>query len=526
MSEPPSEPPAKAPKPARPLNRWGAGTLAVLQILFLLITLVALNYLAENHYQRLDLSRQADYSLSARTKHYLKGQEVQGHAKPIKWIMAFRRSSPFYDRVRALAEEYERLSGRHIELEMVDPLRSSDRAQEVIAAYGLPLTKDLIIIDARTDDGAVSTEQETRSDNPDADSTPERILNPHIKLVVADDMITYTTADGKRRPTGFQGEDALTARLIESIEGRARKMYFIADKSQIEMENENSPLSALQSILRFQNIDLQGISLSGLQTIPEDAEGVALVAPKYDLTDAELKVLNDYWNRPQSALLVLLKAGETPPKLRTFLRGNGVTPRNDRVISMKDKRLNTVVRGMFTYNVDFTKPLAGQSTQLDGATSSMEVREGAEDLMNKQINPVPLILAAQGFWGETKFGQKGTAFDPEEDHAAPLALAAAVTRGAASDDRFADATSRMVVIANTDFLSPDRQQAENVDFLALSANWLMNRKSLFGIGPRSIGTYKLPLLDAQVSFINRVNLFFLPAFLMLIGFFVWSSRRA
>lgn len=513
-------------KPARSLNRWGAGTLAVLQTLFLLVTLVALNYLAENHFQRYDLSRQSDYTLSERTTNFLHGDAVAKHAKPIKWIMAFRRSSPFYDRVRVLAEEYAHLSDGKIELELVDPLRSSDRTQEVIAAYGLPLTKDLIIIDARTDDGAVSTEQAVTSDDPDADKTPSRILNPNIKLVVAEDMVAYTTENGQRRPTGFQGEDMLTARLMEAIEGRARKMLFIADKSQIDLENDNSPLKSLQSTLRFQNIELQGVSLSGLDAIPDDAEGIALVAPKYDFTDAEQAVLENYWNRPKSAMLVLLKAGTTPPKLRTFLRSKGVTPRNDRIISMKDKNINTVVRGTFSFNVDFLKPLAGQTTILEGATSSMEVREGAEDLMNQQINPVPLIEAAPGFWGETKFGQKGTNFDPKEDNGPPLRIAAGVTRGAAGDDRFADDTSRMVVIATTDFLNPDQQQAENIDFLALSANWLMNRKSLIGLGPRIIGTYKLPLLDAQVSFINRVNLFFLPAFLFLLGIFVWSSRRA
>jgi hypothetical protein len=84
----------------------------------------------------------------------------------------------------------------------------------------------------------------------------------------------------------------------------------------------------------------------------------------------------------------------------------------------------------------------------------------------------------------------------------------------------------MVVISNTDFLDPKTQRAENIDFLASSANWLMNRQSLAGIGPRSLGTYKLPILEAQVSFINRVNLFFLPALLALIGAFVWSARRA
>ena len=83
----------------------------------------------------------------------------------------------------------------------------------------------------------------------------------------------------------------------------------------------------------------------------------------------------------------------------------------------------------------------------------------------------------------------------------------------------------MIVISNTDFLDAINRSAENLDFLASSVNWLVGRESLAGIGPRSLGTYKLPLLEAQISFINRVNLFFLPAFLLLIGGFVWTSRR-
>ncbi len=515
-------------KPARPMNRWGIGTLSVLQIVFLAVTLLALNYLASSHFTRADLSRQSDYTLSSSTQRYLKDKDLAARQKPIKWIMAFRRSSPFYERVRALAEEYARLSDGKIEVEFVDPMRSSDRTQEISAAYGLPFTKDLIIIDARTDDAAVSTEakQSTPSTDPEADKKPSRILHPNIKLVVADDMIVHTTTDGQRKITGFQGEDVLTARLVESIEGRTRKMIFLSDKSQIDLESENSPLKSLQRILLFQNVELKGVSLADMQEIPADTEGVVMVAPKYDVTPSELAILESYWNRPRAAFMVFLKAGETPPKLKTFLRSNGVTPRNDRIISMKDAAVNTVTRGAFTYGVDFTKDMAGQAAIFEGASSSLEVREGAEDLMNRQINPIGLIQAAEGFWGETKFGEKGVAFDPREDHPQPLFIAACVTRGAASDDRFSDATSRMVVMSNTDFLSPDLQHAENIDFVASSANWLMNRQSLYGVGPRPLGVYRLPLLEAQVSFINRVNLFFLPAFLFLIGTFVWSSRRA
>lgn len=512
-----SKPATEAKRKAAPaLNRWGMGSLLVLQIVFLAIFLIALNYLSAHYYKRVDLSREAAYTLSSATRGYLKHKAITEREKPIKWIMAFRRSSPFYERVRAIAEEYERLSKGKIQLEVLDPMRSPDRAQQVIATYGLPLTRDLIVMDARTDNGPVSTE----------DKDGNSILNPNVKLVIADDMAIYTATDNQRKITGFQGEDVMTARLVESIEGRARKMLFIADKSRIDAEGDYSPAQSLIHTLQMQNVDLQGVKLSDLAEIPKDVEGIALVAPKYDFTDSEIAVLENYWNRPHAALLVLLKPGAAPPKLRTFLRGYGITPRRDRVVALVDKRIDTTARGTFTFGVDFTKDLAGQTTSFEGATSSLEVREGADDLMTKQIHPIALVQAADGFWGETKFGEKDTAFDEKEDNKPPLYLAACVTRGAINDDRLASETSRMVVIANTDFLDPKQQRAENIDFLASSVNWLMDRQSLTGIGPRTLGTYKLPLLEAQVSFINRVNLLFLPAFLILIGAFVWSSRRA
>jgi hypothetical protein len=525
MSEPSSEPKGKT---ARPLNRWGLGTLSILQISFLAVLLIALNYLAANHFYRIDASREADYSLSPATKRYLKDPQLQDRAKPIKWIMAYRRSSPFYERVRAVAEEYARLSKGKIQLEIVDPLRSADRTQEITATYGIPLTKDLIIMDARLDDGPVSTEvpSPANASDPTGENKPIRLLNPNVKIIVADDMAIYTSTNNQRKITGFQGEDMLTARLVESLEGRTRKMLFLADKSRVDAEGENSPLKSLQNTLQFQNVELQGINLSGLTEIPADAEGLVLVAPKYDLTDAELAVLEAYWNRPRAAILMLLKPGDAPTKLRTFLRSNGITPRRDRVITLADNRVDTTARGLFTYGMDFTKDFAGQATVFEGASSSLDVREGDETLLTRQISPIGLIQAADGFWGESKFGEKTTTFDEKEDAQAPLFLAACVTRGAANDDRFAASTSRMVVISNTDFLDPSRQRAENIDFLASSVNWMMDRQSLIGIGPRSLGTYKLPLLDAQVSFINRVNLFFLPAFLLLMGAFIWSSRRS
>jgi len=512
----PDSSPAPHRKPIRPLNRWGMGSLSVLQTVLLAVILIALNYLAVHHFHRIDASRSTDYSLSPASQNYLKSEAIQSRQTPIKWIMAYRRTSPFYERVRILAEEYERLSQGKIDLKIVDPIRNPDRMQEITSTYGITLVRDLIIIDARTDESPAITE----------DANKIKVLNPHVKLLAAEDMAVFATADGKRKLTAFQGEDVLTARLVESIEGKPRKMALIADKSRIDSSDVSPARKALEDLLRFQNVSLSEITIANLTEIPADISGLVLVAPKYDLTDAELAVLERYWDSPRAAFLVFIDSGEAPPKLRAFLRDNGITPRKDRLIARDDKKLVTTARGIFTKGVPFIQDLAGQTTEFGGASSSLDVREGAEDLMNRRINPIGLVQIADGFWGETKFGQGDEAFDEKEDNPPPFFAAACATRGAESDDRFAADTSRMMVIANTDFLKPENHRAENLDFLASSVNWLVGREALAGIGPRSLWNYKLPILDAQVSFINRVNLFFLPAAIILIGAFVWSSRRA
>lgn len=500
------------------------GFLSIVQILLLLFAVIFINYISSHNFVRADYSRAADYSLSNWSLNYLKSEAIAKRERPVKWIMVFRRSSPIYERVRVLAEEYERNSGGKIELEVIDPIRATDRAQQFAAAYNLKLVRDMILIDARpTDDTPVNLEAETGT----------TALNPHITLALVEEMITYKVDEKEqRRPDKFRGEDLLTARLVEGIEGKPRTLLFLADKSRIESEGDDSPWSNLSTILRYQNIQIKPVNLAGLKEIPNDAHGVALVAPKYDFTDEEISILEAYWNKPRSALLILLESGECPPKLKTFLRSKGVTPRNDRVITKDATRVITAARGNFTAGISFLKDLEGQSAVFEGASSSIEVRENAEDLMARKLLPVPLIQIMDGYWGESDFAKQtdqadaGETFDPTRDNGSPLYIAAAVTRGAANSDQYAAETSRMVLISNTDFLESNRQHAENMDFLASSSNWLVMRESLVGLLPRSFGTYKLPLLDAQVSFINRLNLIFAPLAFLLIGGLVYSYRRS
>lgn len=514
---------SKPKRNSRP-NRFGIGFLSVFQIMLMIAVVVFINYIASQNYDRADFSRTADYSLSSSTENYLRSDAVSKRKRPIKLTMVYRRSSTFYERVRALAEEYARVSEGKVEIDVIDPIRLPDLTQQFTTTYNLTLVRDLILVDARpTEETPIITETAT--------GTPS--LSPHITLALGEEMITFAIdQSGQRRPDVFRGEDLLTARLVEAVEGKPREFLFLADKSRVDSDDADSPWKKLATTLRYQNIRMNPVNMAGISEIPAAADGIAIVAPKYDFTDQEIEVLETYWNTSQAAFLIMLEAGECPPKLKTFLRSKGLTPRNDRVITLDGSRVVTTVRGHFSKGIPFLKDLSGQSAVFEGASSSIEVRENAEDLSIKRIAPVPLIRASQGYWGESDYRQntgqngEGKTFNEMRDHTGPLHIAAAVTRGASNDDRFAAETSRLILMTNTDFLEENRQRAENIDFLASSANWLVARESLAGQTPRTIGTYKLPLLDAQVSFINRLNLFFVPLAFLLVGGLVFSTRRA
>jgi hypothetical protein len=196
------------------------------------------------------------------------------------------------------------------------------------------------------------------------------------------------------------------------------------------------------------------------------------------------------------------------------------------VLSVKHGAIQTAVTSKFTTGVEFIRDLWEKTTLFEGATQSLDVREGDDTLIAKGIMPLLLLESWPTFWGETKFPADAVELDNREDTPGPVSMAAAVIRGAPNDELLASEISKMVVISNTGFLEPKHAQPQNLDFLASCANWLVGRDELTGEGPRSLRRYKLPILKPEVSFINRVNLIFLPGFAFLIGGIVWSSRRS
>lgn len=498
---------------ARPIKRFRIGFLSLLQIVLVVLSFFAINFLSSQNHRPYDMSDNLAFTLSPSTVRYLQSEVISGRDTPVEMIVAFRADSPFYEKIRPIAEEFARLSGGKVTLKLIDPIRANDVAESLAAKYGIIFNQDLAIIDAR------STEERS--------ATSEDAVSPHVNIVKIEDMVVYETdANNQRRVRGFLGEDSLRAGLLGAIEGKPRKMWVFSDKSDLASETKTGIWTVFSAALVSQNILPEKLALAGIERIPDDISAIAIISPSYDLTPEELAVIQDYWARPKAAIFIATGDKDVPPQLLAFLRAHGVTPRHDRVITISGDAIQTAVLARFTSGMEFTQDLWEKTTLFEGATRSLDIREGAEDLLNKHIQPFTLIQAAPNFWGETHFSAENAQFSELEDQIGPLGLAAAVIMGTATDDRFAGETSRMIVIGNSDFLSPNNARQTNLDFLTSTTNWLVGRSELTGEGPRILRLYKLPILPPQVSFINRVNLLFIPAFALLMAGLVWASRRS
>jgi len=520
--------PTEKTRALRPIRRIGQSITVALQFVLFFVVVISANYLSCARHERIDLTEKKEFTLSDLSKKLLASDGVQKRQSPIRIIAVIRRSSPHYDRIHNLLDEYESRGEKAITLEFVDPARQTDRTMEIANTYNRPYTEDMIIVDGREIESVSSDESGSVPEKPNAlVGEKQQQLSAHVRAVHVKNLYLEELDQFEQRfIAAWHAEDIISSSILGAIEGAPRKIYFATDKSNLEATDGNPAWRVLSNMLWQQNIQLAPMRLADIDAIPEDAEGVALIAPQYDLDDRELKILTNYWDRPSSSIFVTLDPNVRLNNLRIFLRNYGVTPRNDRVVTVQSKQTLSNARALFTRGPEINLELGGKSTVFDGASCSLEVRENDDQLTNRRILPLALVQAAEGWWGETRYQEESVIFNKEEDSMAPIYLAAAVIRGQANSDATKDLVSKMVIISNTDFLSTNNTRPEQVDFVKSSVNWMMGREELIGVGPRKLYRNKITLLDAHSTFINRIVLFFLPILSVLIALIVWNMRRA
>lgn len=491
-----NNPPAGAE--VRPMpKRYGIGLNVTVQIILALALFAGVNRLNYYHFWRWDLSPSQDYTLSPATLKYL-----DSLSRDVQINIVFSRDSKVYGEVQSLLEEYHLHGRQRIKVRSIDPVRDIERAEQLKADTGLSLSQNGVLIRCGVNKRFITEEELVVREK--GTSTNKQIVE-------------------------FRGEDAISSALISVVEGRVRRFFYVVGKGSRSALGLSEAYNAAIDLGKQQNFEVVQVNLSDINQIPPDTDGLLIMGARYDFSEREIVMLNNYWQSKRAGMFIMLDPGGETARLNAFLTANGVHPRGDRVLMAESTstgpRKEFSVMGEFNKEVPFIHHLSSSAITFAGQTESLELVKENSSLKEQSISVRPLIQAAPRYWGERQFLEELPIVD-EEDTLPPIYVAASIERGALGDETKRADSSRMVVVSNPTLLDKQTMLAVSRDFAAASLNWLMNRENFIGIPAKSKHSYRIQLTSKQHELIFWITSITLPGIVLAFGIMVWASRRA
>ena len=491
-------------QPARPkkIRRLQIGFNVLAQIVLILFLALAVNSIAFKHYKRWDFSRDQKYALSDKTKRFLK--TIKGK---MRITVFFSPNTPITGDVQNLLTEYQYAGKGKIDIEHVDPERNLSRAKEVFDKYKVVTDESLLVLDYQGRNKTVKASE------------------------MADiDQSGMALGEGPR-VSAFKGEQAITSAMMDLVEGKKNTLGYVVGHKEPPL-SDNSTVTILKTFIENENIKFQELNLFNLDAIPSELKTILIFGPQYDLSDRELKLLRDFWDK-QGRILLLLDPSAKTPKLDGFLNELGVKVNDDRLMvflrtGIEEVALTRDVQAHFLGGSPVTKRLADVRALFFGGTSSLTLEPDRVRAANIRIDP--LIQAEKGYFAETDYNTDDQAklqADAKRNSDTPLTIGAAVEKGASADERVQVNSARLVAVSNAAFVQDNAvtQDQQALDFISGSVNWLLSREQLIGIAPKIPKPLVFTLNEDSLRNFRWIILIFMPLIPAVIGAVVWWQRR-
>ena len=506
---------ATKPKP-RKIQRLQIGVNLLIQLILIFFLVSAVNWIGFRHYKRWDMSRDQKYAVSDKTKRFL--STIKGK---LRITVFFSPNTPISGDVANLLTEYQYAAKGKIDVENIDPQRNLSRAKEMFDKYKVVSDESLLVID-----------YEGR--------------NKTVKASEMAEIDSSGMAFGEGpRVAAFKGEQAITSAMIDLVEGKKNTIGYVTGHKEPSISEPSpmalmqqqqqapSPISVLKTFIENENIKFQELNLFNEPQIPADIKTVMILGPQYDLSDREMKLLRDFWNK-QGRILLLVDPSAKTPKLNAFLGEVGVKINDDRLMAfvrtgIEELALIRDVYARFLGSSPITKRLADVRAVFFGGTSSITVEPDRVRTANIQLQP--LVQAEKGYFAESDYkttDQTKLQNDAKKVGDNPLTIGVSVEKGGSADERVQMNSSRMVVVSNATFVQDNAltQDQQGLDFISGCANWLLSREQLIGIAPKVPKTLTFNLNEDALRNLRWVVLILIPLIFVVAGTAVWWQRRA
>src|SRR5213083_817910 len=344
------------------IGRIRIGLNVLVQIVLILFVVAMVNSFAFKHYARWDFSRDQKYALSDKTRRFL--SSIKGK---VRITVFFSPNNPIAGDVSSLLTEYQYAAKAKIDIENIDPQRNLSRAKEMFDKYKVVSDESLLVIDYQG-------------------------RNKTVKASEMADIDQSGMAFGEGpRVSAFKGEQAITSAMMDLVEGKKNTLGYVVGHKEPPL-SENSAISILKTFIENENIRFQELTLFNLDAIPSELKTILIVGPQYDLSDREMKLLRDFWDK-QGRILLLLDPSAKTPRLDGFLKELGVKVNDDRLMvflrtGIEEVALTRDVQAHFLGGSPITKRLAAANALFFGGTSSLTLEPDRVRAANLRIEPV------------------------------------------------------------------------------------------------------------------------------------------
>jgi len=434
------------------------------QILLAITFIAGLNYLATEHYRRIDLTHQRRYSLSPESQAYI--QQIDSN-KPVKIIVTLLPNGPdenetlLYTYMVNLLKEFEYAGrsgeGNKIEVEFIDIYRERKKA--------------------------------------DAFSRKYRLEEPKLALVVCEDrqrmLLPSDLIDIDNNTwSAFKGEQAITTALISVTDTEPQKLYFVVGHGEMRIDDldPRRGLSQLAEQLGLRNFKLASLDLTQVAEVPEDASLVLLIAPQGPVLGQEVELLRNYLSREAGRLIVMLDPVRKHG-LEEMLFEWGVLA-DDMVIFDAGKDFlsaggEMLIRQLADHPITNIL-IKNQIPVVAGLCRPIRPDMGAP--IDERLKVTPLMGSSAESWAERSYHDTDTVtFDEDTDLPGPVSIAVVSERKVSSQLGINIPGGRLITFGNSDIVANHRIAYPGNQILFFNAiNWCLDRENLLAIPPQPI----------------------------------------
>ncbi len=447
------------------------GAYVTIYILVILAVLAAVNYLADQHNQSYDSTKNRLYSLSDQTIKVVKG------LKEDVAVTYFDRASEF------------------------------NRARDVLGRYA-SLSPKLKVVYV------------------DAEKSPQLARAMGVRTLGT----IYVQAGPKREEARSLTEEEITGALIRALKSGDRNACFVSGSGERSIDDgDRNGLQAAREALEKNNYKPRTISLIEKPEVPKDCTVLIVAGPRLDYTDAEVGAIRTYVENGGRALFML------DPPLSTGRQASGENAALVKLLDdwgvRVDKDLVLDVSGagqLFGLGPETPLVMNYESQpivrEMKGSATVFPLARSLDTKTSAKTSVDKLFATSSDSFATSNLSSGEVRIDPRKDKKGPFTLAVAGTYTGGKEG----SKGRFVVVSSSTWASngvlPARSIA-NRDLFLNMMNWLSSDEDLISIRPKEPEDQSFVMTRAQRDLVFYWSIIIMPFAIVLSGFMVWWKRR-